>query len=235
MPSFASRSLIYIRMKKLSLQADALYLSLGSNMGDRKGNIRRALAMLEQKWGVPCEACSSLMETEPWGRWKGGATPFLNAVARFRLYPDSVLASVPDSKPSGAPLDSVSRPVSDVTVSVPDSKSSSFDSVALPESDVTASPEGKPGEMDKKALSILNDCKAVERALGREEILEYDSDGVRIYHPRPIDIDILLWGELRIDLPTLTIPHPLMDQRDFVLRPLAEIAGAVFTQSQFGR
>ncbi len=211
MPSFASRSLIYIRMKKLSLQADALYLSLGSNMGDRKGNIRRALAMLEQKWGVPCEACSSLMETEPWGRWKGGATPFLNAVARFRLHPDSVLASVPDSKPS------------------------SFDTVALPVSDVTASPEGKPGETDKKALSILNDCKAVERVLGREEILEYDSDGVRIYHPRPIDIDILLWGELRINLPQLTIPHPLMDQRDFVLRPLAEIAGAVFTQSQFGR
>jgi 2-amino-4-hydroxy-6-hydroxymethyldihydropteridine diphosphokinase len=42
--------------------------------------------------------------------------------------------------------------------------------------------------------------------------------------PRSIDIDILLFGDLIIDLPGLSIPHPAMHQRRFVLEPLAEIA-----------
>jgi 2-amino-4-hydroxy-6-hydroxymethyldihydropteridine diphosphokinase len=42
--------------------------------------------------------------------------------------------------------------------------------------------------------------------------------------PRPIDIDILLFAEAVIDLPQLTIPHPRMLQRRFVLEPLLEIA-----------
>lgn len=170
-------------MSSSSQASEALYLSLGSNAGDRENNIRRALRMLEQKWGVPCDACSSLLETEPWGRWKGEAAPFLNAVARFILRPHPGLNTA----------------------------------------------DGRPAlSQEAEALSLLADCKAVERALGREEILEYDDDGERIYHPRPIDIDLLLWGDRRISLPALTIPHPLMDRRDFVLRPLAEIAGKDF-------
>lgn len=42
--------------------------------------------------------------------------------------------------------------------------------------------------------------------------------------PRALDIDILLYGNLVIDLPHLAVPHPRMIGRDFVLRPLAEIA-----------
>lgn len=42
--------------------------------------------------------------------------------------------------------------------------------------------------------------------------------------PRELDIDILLYGNLVIDTPHLTIPHPRMTEREFVLRPLAEIA-----------
>ncbi len=46
--------------------------------------------------------------------------------------------------------------------------------------------------------------------------------------PRVLDIDILLFGSLVVDLPHLTVPHPRMTEREFVLRPLAEIApGAV--------
>ena len=54
-------------------------------------------------------------------------------------------------------------------------------------------------------------------------MLEYDEAGERIYHNRPIDIDILLFGEHRIDCPELTIPHKLMYERDFVMIPLKEI------------
>ena len=44
-----------------------------------------------------------------------------------------------------------------------------------------------------------------------------------IYHDRPIDIDILLYDDLVIDEPDLKIPHPLMQERDFVMIPLNEI------------
>ena len=44
-----------------------------------------------------------------------------------------------------------------------------------------------------------------------------------IYHDRPIDIDILLYDDLHIDTPRLKIPHPLMQERDFVMVPLREI------------
>ena len=43
------------------------------------------------------------------------------------------------------------------------------------------------------------------------------------YHDRIIDIDILLYDDLRIDQPDLKIPHPLMEERDFVMVPLREI------------
>ena len=47
--------------------------------------------------------------------------------------------------------------------------------------------------------------------------------------PRMLDIDILLYGSLVVDLPHLTVPHPRMAERKFVLRPLAEIAPGVCT------
>lgn len=43
------------------------------------------------------------------------------------------------------------------------------------------------------------------------------------YHDRVIDIDILLYDDLSIDEPDLKIPHPLMNERDFVMKPLQEI------------
>ena len=78
----------------------------------------------------------------------------------------------------------------------------------------------------RRPETLLRICKRIERAMGRREALEYDAEGRRIYHDRPIDIDILLYGDERIDTPDLQIPHPLMRQRDFIMRPLNEI----FTQ-----
>ena len=45
--------------------------------------------------------------------------------------------------------------------------------------------------------------------------------------PRPVDIDIIFFGDEVIDLPGLTVPHPAMQSRRFVLAPLAEIAPAM--------
>jgi 2-amino-4-hydroxy-6-hydroxymethyldihydropteridine diphosphokinase len=64
--------------------------------------------------------------------------------------------------------------------------------------------------------ALLDFAKQVERDLGR-------AAGQR-YGPRIVDIDLLLYGELAIDVPDLAVPHPRMSERPFVLVPLAEIA-----------
>lgn len=65
--------------------------------------------------------------------------------------------------------------------------------------------------------------KRIESELGRTGTPEYGPDGRRIYRNRPIDIDILYFGERTVDTPDLKIPHPLIDRRDFVRIPLKEI------------
>ncbi len=75
----------------------------------------------------------------------------------------------------------------------------------------------------RRPETLLHICKRIERAMGRRGVPEYDAEGRRIYRDRPIDIDILLYGDLTVDTPDLKIPHPLMRQRDFIMRPLAEI------------
>jgi 2-amino-4-hydroxy-6-hydroxymethyldihydropteridine diphosphokinase len=64
--------------------------------------------------------------------------------------------------------------------------------------------------------AVLERCKAVERALGRAP------DGVR-HGPRPIDVDLLLLGDLRLRTPRLVLPHPEVTARRFVLVPLLEL------------
>lgn len=67
-----------------------------------------------------------------------------------------------------------------------------------------------------KAEDLLVLAKAIERKLGRVP--------GKSSSPRPIDIDILFYGDQIIDTPELTIPHPRLNHRAFVLVPLAEIA-----------
>ena len=64
--------------------------------------------------------------------------------------------------------------------------------------------------------------------MGRKEIIEYDSEGNRIYHDRIIDIDILLYGDRTIEESDLIVPHPRMKEREFVMKPLSEISSKVF-------
>lgn len=78
-------------------------------------------------------------------------------------------------------------------------------------------------ELDSDPWKTLEACKRIEREMGRDEVIETGSDGRRVYHDRVIDIDILLYGDRRVQSAALTIPHPLMTERDFVMRPLRQI------------
>ena len=127
------------------------YIALGSNLGDKEKNLRRALLLLTQQ-GVEVVRVSSFLSTEPYGVID--QPQFLNAVACVRT--------------SLAPL------------------------------------------------ALLDVLLATELAMGR----------VRLRHwgERNIDLDLLLYEDVVLDTPRLRLPHPDMQNRDFVLLPLAEIA-----------
>ena len=144
-----------------------LYLSLGSNQGDRAGNIEKALSLLNIELKTPYKALSSLIETDPWGFESD--EKFINAAVLYQLH--------------------------------------------LP----------KGYNPEAEGLMILEICKDIERRLGRTGGPVYDEKGERVYSSRPIDIDILLFGDNEIDCPELTVPHKLMHERDFVMIPLNEI------------
>lgn len=129
------------------------YIGLGTNLGDREGNIRRASILLAERAGEVV-ALSSLYETEPWGF--ESEHPFLNAVIVVRT--------------------------------------------------------------DLDPMTLLDVTRQIELEMGRVT----KSDGR--YHDRPIDIDLLLMDDLVMRNERLTLPHPLMQQRRFVLEPLAEVA-----------
>ena len=142
-----------------------VYLGLGSNLGDRRKNIERALELLDEGFGRHYTALSRLIETKAWG-FKGDK--FLNACVLYRIYR-----------------------------------------------------KGSPEEQGHEILAL---CKEIERTLGRDEKPEFDAEGNRVYHNRTMDIDILFYGTEHIDTEDLTVPHPLIAERDFVKIPLAEIA-----------
>jgi 2-amino-4-hydroxy-6-hydroxymethyldihydropteridine diphosphokinase len=74
-------------------------------------------------------------------------------------------------------------------------------------------------------LQVLDRTQQIEGMLGKrtEHHTKRDDGQHATYHDRPIDIDILLYDRRTICLPRLTVPHPLMKQRDFVIKPLLEV------------
>lgn len=130
-----------------------VYLSLGSNLGDRKATMRRAIGLLNERAGS-IDRQSSFIETEPWGF--ESTNKFLNMCVRLLT---------------------------------------------------TLSPE-----------QLLMATKQIERELGRTQ---KSVNGQ--YHDRPIDIDILMYDDVHIDSNDLTLPHPHMQEREFVMKPLREI------------
>lgn len=124
-------------------------IALGSNLGDRLGNLRAAVTMLEAA-GLAIHEKSEVWETAP---VPADQPPYLNAA----------LAA----------------------------------------------------ETDLEPLELLAELKRIERALGRRP--------GRRWGPRPIDLDILFYAGLAMESETLTIPHPGIAGRAFVLAPLADI------------
>jgi 2-amino-4-hydroxy-6-hydroxymethyldihydropteridine diphosphokinase len=133
--------------------AEAL-LSLGGNVGDARGTLDQAVAMLADDQEVRLTARSSDYSTPPWG--VTDQAPFINLciAVETSLSPEALLAR---------------------------------------------------GQM-------------VEAILGRDRPHE------RRWGPRRVDIDILAYDDLTLATPELTLPHPRMFQRAFVLVPLSEIA-----------
>jgi len=129
-----------------------IFLSLGSNQGDRSQNLKKGIGLLEQLAGRS-GVISSIYETEPWGC--DSDVNFFNQV--IELF---------------TPL----RP-----------------------------------------LPLLEVIHEIEKMCGR------DRSAPR-YAPRTLDIDILLYGDSVIEFPDLVVPHPNLQERQFVLVPLTEIA-----------
>jgi 2-amino-4-hydroxy-6-hydroxymethyldihydropteridine diphosphokinase len=65
--------------------------------------------------------------------------------------------------------------------------------------------------------ALLDVFHALEQAAGRDPAAPR-------WSPRPLDLDLLLWGDLAMEAPALTLPHPRLAARRFVLRPLADLA-----------
>ena len=79
-------------------------------------------------------------------------------------------------------------------------------------------------ETNLSPIALLDETQQIERDMGRTQKSSANCQLSTVnYQDRIIDIDILLYDDLHIDTPRLTIPHPLMQQRDFVLIPLKEI------------
>ena len=71
-------------------------------------------------------------------------------------------------------------------------------------------------EMSSTPSQVMEQVLDIEKTMGRQRVQKKG--------PRTIDIDILLFGDVVVNTPELTIPHPAMHERRFVLAPLAEIA-----------
>jgi len=75
---------------------------------------------------------------------------------------------------------------------------------------------------------LLAVCQAIERNAGRER-----EENTPPWAPRPLDLDILTYGQQTIDTATLTVPHPRLAERRFVLQPWADVAPNLYVPPPF--
>jgi 2-amino-4-hydroxy-6-hydroxymethyldihydropteridine diphosphokinase len=181
---------------RLAARPEYVYLGLGSNLGDREANLRESIKRITAL-GLEVTKASSIYETEPVG-YKDQPW-FLNQVIEVRV---TAVLQLHDKADVAAGLKTLR--------------------------------EKEPGFTSQLWISwLLKELLAIERGMGRERTIP---EG-----PRTIDIDILIYGEsagifaetvddpatpgfARVSPPFLTLPHPRMHDRRFVLEPLCEIA-----------
>ena len=164
-------------------------------LGTNIGDRSANLAEAERRLNAELGACArSKSGIYETPAWGFAGDDFLNCVLRYDLPPDIFLRPLP-------------RPI------VPSPS-------AAPRQPVSSDSEFT----GQQALALLDALKRIETEMGRVQNVEFGPDGQRIYHSRIIDIDILFIGTQRFALECLTVPHPLMAQRDFVMTPLREIA-----------
>ncbi len=120
----------------------------------------------------------------------------------------------------------------------PDSKSGcKFTEGGVYETDPVGGPPGQGKYLNTAVrfetalspLELIDQLQAIERAAGRPQ-----RQSRRHNEPRTLDLDLLLYDQQVIDEPGLTVPHPRMHQREFVLRPLCDVAGEM-THPVLGR
>ncbi len=81
-------------------------------------------------------------------------------------------------------------------------------------------------ETSMEAEELLDAVQRIEKRWGRERVAEASqkAESGERYTSRSIDVDIIFYGDQAISTERLTVPHPLLEQREFVLEPLAQIA-----------
>ena len=84
------------------------------------------------------------------------------------------------------------------------------------------------------AVAALETAQAPQAFLQALQALELAAGRERPYRnaPRTLDLDIVLWGDERVNMPTLTVPHPRMYERAFVLKPLAQLDASLVSAAQ---
>ena len=89
-----------------------------------------------------------------------------------------------------------------------------------------SAPVDAPGPEFLNQVAELETALAPQALLEQLQLIEQRHGRLRPFHhaPRTLDLDLLMQGETELETPTLTLPHPRMHLRAFVLRPLAEIA-----------
>lgn len=82
-------------------------------------------------------------------------------------------------------------------------------------------------ETEYSADALMNQLLSIERAMGRKRV-RMPKGAARVkYKPRIIDLDLLFFNNDMIDTPKLTVPHPRIQERRFVLVPMSELAPAL--------
>jgi 2-amino-4-hydroxy-6-hydroxymethyldihydropteridine diphosphokinase len=184
-----------------------LYLLIGGNQGDRQQMITQATDLIRQRIGSVV-ACSPIYETAPWGLFAPDETPqgFYNQALQVEtpLPPHDALKEALDIEHQlGRRRKKIVESLElKVDSGIPHPDNSQFSTLRK------ASEEGKSQDLH---YSEPKQCL--------EEI-----PNSQFYSSRPIDIDLIFYDHLVIDTPDLTLPHPRMHLRRFVLEPLCDIA-----------